>query len=119
MEDDSASVTVRVQSIHTMTHLCQVLNFSDYASRMIHSLTRLLESVTQSGLGLDVGMDKKSNSSNVEKDNFFPNNSKKSRSIAVRALIKPTMDALCALARQLGDGFEIFAPTVSRLLSRM
>ena len=44
--ETGTSVTVRIQSIQTMTHLCNVLNFSDYASRMVHSFARLLESVS-------------------------------------------------------------------------
>ena len=131
--ETGTSVTVRIQSIQTMTHLCNVLNFSDYASRMVHSFARLLESVSgirkrHSGNG---GDDHNSNDSAVLSSNNNEDTNKNNRSTSIRnsinsnedmtsttALIKPTMDALCALARQLGDGFSIFAPTVSRLLRR-
>ena len=124
VEDSGTSVTVRVQSIHTMTHLCHVLNFSDYASRMIHSFTRLLEAVQRSSSNSNSSSN---NTSSTTSNNTSSggggggssssnNSSSNHTRDAVRGLIKPTMDALCALVGRMLPGLGCFTQTPFNVL---
>ena len=42
--DVDTPLNVRTSAIHTLGRLCNLLHFSEYASRIIHPLARLLDS---------------------------------------------------------------------------
>lgn len=68
------------------------MNFSDYASRIIHPIVRLL----------DTPMTK-----DVSKDT--------QKAQAITDLRKEIFEALCALVCQLGSDYAIFIPTVNKV----
>ena len=89
---------VRLAAVHGIQHLARIVPIPDYASRIIHPLTRMLDAYN----------DKSTSSSSSS-------SAAKSQSSALRDEI---LSVFCFLVYQLGSSYAIFVPTVGKIMTK-
>ncbi len=90
-EQDDPEMEIHKLAIQTLGRLCTHLNFTDYASRIIHPIVRLLDSPAE-----------------AKKD--------QSKINALAELRKEAFITLSALVLQLGTDYAIFIPMVNKVM---
>jgi FKBP12-rapamycin complex-associated protein len=93
-ESHEAIYTARIPCIHTLGVLCRLLNLTDYASRIIHPIARILEST----------------------NNPIQYNNKTN---ILQSLREEIMQTLCLLVYQLGSGYAIFVPMMAKIMTKL
>jgi hypothetical protein len=103
-EDVGAPVAVRRLAVYTIGQLCRNLNFSDYASRIIHPLARVLDSAYLSH--------------HHHRDEKGSSSSSKPQSRAADPLHYDVLDTLCVLVYHMGPSYAIFVPMIAKVIQR-
>ena len=103
--DHSETVEVRRAAFVTLATIAQLLDVSDYASRIVHPTVRVLDEIAREGGAV---------TSSTAQDAGF----QRVRA-GVSQLRGPAMKTLCHLVRQLRVDFAIFVAVVDQALSRI
>jgi FKBP12-rapamycin complex-associated protein len=95
-EQLDAPLKLRVTVIHTIGQLLRVVNLREYAARIIHPFSRILEAEAR-------------HSKAAEAASKLP--------VPRSPLVYEIMEVLCVLAHRLNSGYVLFIPMISRVLA--
>ena len=101
IESPEVPLEVRRMAIGTLGRLSRLLNFSDFSSRIVHPLLRVID--TASAL-------------------LAPSGSSAQAAVGaattVAAIRVAAVDTLCCLVYQLGPNFALYMPVVSKIMAK-
>ena len=107
IENASFDVVVRVEGLKTLMRLNYSLNFVEYASRIIHSLLRVLDK--RPGMGSPGG---------IRTPSSAKNGAKSDANASTELLEEAAIDTLCSIVREMGARYSSFIPVVADVLDR-
>ena len=107
IENASFDVVVRVEGLKTLMRLNYSLNFVEYASRIIHSLLRVLDK--RPGMGSPGG---------IRTPSSAKNGAKSDANASTGLLEEAAIDTLCGIVREMGARYSSFIPVVADVLDR-
>ncbi len=115
VENIGIDITVRIEGLRTLARLNNSLSFVEYASRIIHSLLRVLDH--RGGMGSPGGIHTPSSAKNS--NNAGRNGKIKSdTSNSLELLGQAAMGTLCGIVREMGTRYNSFIPVVADVLNR-